>query len=716
MARHHVGANSGLSKVRPVRFVRLWNVWFLAAVCVRMCLLGAGTGVWFGCVMRDLRQARLRMVDQQIVGRGITRPSVLEAMRTVPREVFVSPGFEEFAYEDSPLPIGEGQTISQPYIVALMADAAEVEAGDKVLEVGAGSGYAAAVFSRIAVRVFAIERHAALGDGARRRLAALGYDNVDVRVADGSRGWPEAAPFDAIIVSAGSPDVPEALKLQLSLGGRLVIPVGDPWQRQRLKKIMRRSFSDFDEEDLGGVMFVPLVGASGDQNARSRKRWARPRSSETSTSGTLSDAIRAAAEPLPSLDDATFGRLFDRFADCRVVLLGEATHGTSEFYRARARITEHLVTHHGFTIVAVEADWPDAAVIDRYVRHLPAVPDAEPPFQRFPTWMWRNTDVAGFIDRLRRHNAGVGETRDRVGFHGLDLYSLRTSIAAVLEYLDSVDPAAATVARERYGCLTPWEHDPSTYGRAVLTSGYRACERAVVAQCRDLLAKRNIYSAKDGASFLDAAQNARLVAAAEHYYRAMYYGGPEAWNLRDRHMFETLNVLLDENGPAAKAVVWAHNSHIGDARFTEMGLVRNQLNVGQLCRERFGADAALIGFATHTGEVAAARHWGGDVQTMRVSPSHPDSYERLCHDAETPAFLLDFSRNPSLGSRLVRPRLERFIGVIYRPEAELVSHYAEASLAQQFDAFVWFDETTAVTPLATEHVQPGMPETYPFGL
>jgi protein-L-isoaspartate(D-aspartate) O-methyltransferase len=658
--------------------------------------------------MLDLSRARNRMVDNQIARRGINDPHTLEAMRRVPREAFVDAGFEEFAYEDSPLPIGEGQTISQPYIVAHMIAAAAIKPGETVLDVGTGSGYAAAVASQIADQVYTIERHPPLAQAAARRLHELGYDNVEVRVGDGTKGWPEAAPFDVILVAAGGPEVPRALKEQLVTGGRLVIPVGLDETGQRLLKLTRTSKSDYETEDLGAVMFVPLIGEQGWSDG-SGNRAVKPREL------TLPQMISEAAEPLPELDDDAFGELFDRFADRRVVLLGEASHGTSEFYRARAAITRRLVEKHGFTIVAVEADWPDAAEIDRYVRHRPKRPDQNPPFQRFPTWMWRNTDVEAFTSWLREHNAALAPER-RAGFYGLDIYNMSGSIAAVLHYLDEVDPAAAAIARQRYGCLTPWQSEPSTYGRAVLSAGYRKCEEAVIAQCRDLLARKLDYGAKDGADFLNAAQNARLVASAERYYRIMYYGGADSWNLRDTHMFETLNHILESRGPDARAVVWAHNSHIGDARHTDMGLVRDELNIGQLCRQRFGEKSALIGLGTHTGTVAAASDWDADMEIMHVRPSHRNSYERLCHEAATERFLLDFSRHDALARRLVEPRLERFIGVIYRPQTELLSHYAEASLPRQFDAFVWLDETSAVTPLGPEHARAGTPDTYPFGL
>jgi protein-L-isoaspartate(D-aspartate) O-methyltransferase len=667
--------------------------------------------------MADFERRRLAMVQTQIAQRGIRDPRVLRAMGSVPREQFVADGLREFAYEDSPLPIDAGQTISQPYIVALMIEAAEVGPDDTVLEVGAGSGYAAAVLGRIAARVCAIERHPLLAQRAKERLDALGAGNVEIRAGDGTTGWPEAAPFDAILVAAAGPDVPEQLKRQLASGGRLVMPVGGD-DAQQLVKVTRTSADAFDRELLCAVTFVPLIGKHA--WAEDGRRAASYHVPGRSRGESLVEMIGAAVEDLPDFDDPAFGRLFDRFADARVVLLGEASHGTSEFYRARAAITRRLVEAHGFTIVAVEADWPDASAIDRHVRRRPAREAEEPPFQRFPTWMWRNTDVAAFVAWMRAHNERVEEADERVGFYGLDIYNMRGSIASVLEYLDRVDPQAAAVARERYGCLTPWQSDPATYGRAAQASGFAKCEAAVVAQCRALFARQLDYLRLDRDDFLDAAQNTRLVEAAERYYRVMYYGGAESWNLRDTHMFETLAHLLEAKGAAAKAVVWAHNSHIGDARFTDMGMSRGELNIGQLCRERFGERARVVGFGTHDGSVAAASDWDGAMERMPVRPSRSDSYERLLHDAGHPRCLLDLreGRHDALRRRLLEPRLERFIGVVYRPETERWSHYAEAILPRQFDAYVWFDRSEAVTPLGPEHAGAAgaADDLYPFGL
>jgi erythromycin esterase-like protein len=431
----------------------------------------------------------------------------------------------------------------------------------------------------------------------------------------------------------------------------------------------------------------------------------------------LEAAILDAAEPLPDIDAPEFAAFFDRFAGRRVVLLGESSHGTSEFYRARAAITRRLVEQHGFSMIAVEADWPDAAIIDRHVRERPMPAGGARPFRRFPTWMWRNTDFMAFVAWLRAHNAAHRERETR--FYGLDIYSLSESIEAVLRYLDSVDPAAARIARERYGCLSPWQKDPSVYGRAALSGGYARCEQHVMAQLGDLLKRRLDYTQADGERFLDAAQNARLIAVAEHYYRAMYYGGPQSWNLRDTHMFDTLRHALDSRGPQARLVAWAHNSHIGDASATQMGRVQDEINLGQLCRAHFGDAVALIGFGTHSGTVAAASDWGGPMEAKTVLPSLEGSIESSLHGTGLARLLLDLRPgvHDALRERLRAPRLQRFIGVIYRPESERYSHYAEASLAQQFDAFVWFDRTSAVTalPVAAEP-EDHVADTFPFGV
>jgi len=651
---------------------------------------------------------RRNMVERQLAGRGIRAPLVLDAMSTVRREGYVPSYLGEFAYDDTPLPIEEEQTISQPYIVAVMTDALELQGGEKVLEIGTGSGYAAAVLGQIAAEVYTVERHELLAKTAAERLQRDKFDNVHVRCGDGTLGWPEAAPFDAIVVAAGGPDVPQALREQLAIGGRLVIPVGKTVGLQQLVRVTRKTEDEYESEDLASVRFVPLVGEAGwHVDTRGIHRGKRPL--------TLTEQIAAAAEPLDSISDAELGALLERIGDARVVLLGEASHGTAEFYALRARITQELITRKGFDQIAVEADWPDAARIDHYIRDLDVVPAEWQAFARFPTWMWRNAEIRSLVDWLHAHNASLPH-KNRVRFSGLDLYSMYTSIDAVLAYLDAIDPETAKIARERYACLTPWQSDPAAYGRAALTGQYRSCEHDVVRMLEDLFAKKLAYAQHPSDAFFDAVQNARLVAAAEKYYRVMYYGGHESWNLRDTHMFETLQGLLEYRGAPGKVIVWAHNSHIGNALFTEMS-ARGELNIGQLCREKWGDAVYSIGFGTDTGTVAAASYWDGPMEIKQVRPAHEDSYEFLCHEAGQQNFLLPLRHADSqtLRSELLKPRLERAIGVIYRPETELASHYFQAILPQQFDEYAWFDQTSAVHPLET-HETEGMPDTWPFGL
>jgi erythromycin esterase-like protein len=432
---------------------------------------------------------------------------------------------------------------------------------------------------------------------------------------------------------------------------------------------------------------------------------------------TLPELMRDSVEPLPEIEDDRFGAFFDRFGDARVVCLGEASHGTSEFYRARAQISKRLIAHHGFNIVAVEADWPDAATVDRYVRHRKPREGEQKAFERFPTWMWRNKEFDGFIRWMRRHNHGR-DYPEMAGFYGLDLYNMSMSMRAVIDFLEEEDPEAAKIAKKRYGCLDPWADEPQRYGAMALYEGYARCEVPVTQMLMDLMSRHFRGLSEDCDEWLDAAANARVVKNAEAYYRVMYRGAEESWNLRDTHMFETLTELLDAKGPNSKAIVWAHNSHIGNAAYTEMGQVRGELNIGQLVKEKFDAKARLIGFGTHTGTVAAADDWDQPMKIKAVNPSMSESYERVSHDSRLPRFLLDL-RAEEIGREmreaLMEPRLQRFIGVIYRPETERWSHYSNCILPRQYDGWVWFDETKAVTPLPGEQ-RPGDEETYPFGL
>jgi erythromycin esterase-like protein len=420
----------------------------------------------------------------------------------------------------------------------------------------------------------------------------------------------------------------------------------------------------------------------------------------------LSGLIARHAEPLPDFESEAFGAMVDRLGDARVVLLGESTHGTSEFYRARAAITRRLVTHHGFTIVAAEADWPDAAHVDAYVRgrERPAAP--EKPFRRFPTWMWRNEEMRALVDWLKEHNARREPAR-QAGFYGLDLYSTAASMAAVTAHMARIDPQAATEVRGHYACLAAYGEDLADYAADLIRPGFDPCSDGVAAALK-IVTERG--GAPGGQAHLDAVRNARVVVGSEAFARAQVQGTESSWNLRDRHMFETLLAVLEARGPGARAVVWAHNSHVGNAAATEMGR-RGETNIGELCRRHFGNAARLVGFGTDRGTVMAASRWDAAPEVKTVRPSLPDSHGALFRDAGPERFLLDLGI-PDLRQALRAERPQRAIGVLYLPETERVSHYFDASLAEQFDAFVFIEETRAVTPVT--EADPRLPADHPF--
>jgi erythromycin esterase-like protein len=439
----------------------------------------------------------------------------------------------------------------------------------------------------------------------------------------------------------------------------------------------------------------------------------------------LSDRVSKAAEPLGGSPD-DYDSLVDLIGDARFVLLGEASHGTHEFYRERAVISKKLIYQRGFKAVAVEADWPDAYRINRFVHGVSEDVDsveALSGFKRFPQWMWRNADVLDFVGWLREHNdEQVFEDR-KCGFYGLDLYSLHASIEAVLDYLKKVDPEAAKRAREHYGCFEHFGKEIETYGYAAGFGLTPTCEDAVVKELVALRRKAMEYLQRDGQVAADAyfcaEQNARVVRNAEQYYRNMFRREVSSWNLRDTHMMESLVSLADhlgKRGAPAKIVVWAHNSHLGDARATQMS-ERGELNLGQLVRQRFGKEVVLIGFTTYEGTVTAASDWDGPAERKNVRPGHADSYEAFFHDVDLPRFYLDL-RRAAISSALRVERLERAIGVIYRPETELISHYFNARLSDQFDAVLHFDHTRAVEPLerTAEWELGEVEETFPSGL
>jgi erythromycin esterase-like protein len=441
------------------------------------------------------------------------------------------------------------------------------------------------------------------------------------------------------------------------------------------------------------------------------------------------DALGAIRKRLHAIPDAgsEFDPLLRGIGDASFVLIGEASHGTHEFYRIRAEITKRLIRDRGFQAVAVEADWPDAHRVNRYVRARSSdrTPEqALSDFRRFPRWMWRNRDVREFVGWLRAHNETRSAGTPEVGFYGLDLYSMYDSRAEVIRYLDGVDPEAARRARVRYSCFDHFEEDPQAYGMAAGFGASESCEEEVVQQLVDLQRRSYEYMHRDGFvaedDFFSAEQNARLVRNAEEYYRSMFRGRASSWNVRDRHMAETLHALaawLERRFGYSKIVVWEHNSHLGDARATAMSR-RGEFNVGQLVRERYPDQAFNIGFTTYAGTVTAATDWDGDAETKRVRPGLPGSWEELFHSIGQPDFLVMFRDDRDLSSQLAEERLERALGVIYRPETERISHYFFARIADQFDAVIHIDSSRAVEPLdaLAKVSEEEVPETYPSGV
>ena len=439
--------------------------------------------------------------------------------------------------------------------------------------------------------------------------------------------------------------------------------------------------------------------------------------------------IAAGLHPITG-DDGDFDALIERLAGAKIVCIGEASHGTHDFYQVRAELSRRLIAEHGFDAVVAEADWPDSYCVDRFVRGVGRDTSAVAAlrgFRRFPQWMWRNTVVVDFVEWLWSHNRREGG-HEQAHFFGMDLYSLHASIDAVLRYLEAADPEAARRARFRYGCFDHFGEDPQAYGYAASFDLTRSCEDEAVKQLVELQRRMRELADEDEAAldeWFSAEQNARLVKNAEEYYRSMFRGRVSSWNLRDQHMVETLVLIaehLESQGRAGKLVVWAHNSHLGDARATRMGR-GGEWNVGQLVRQHWGRErCALVGFTTHSGTVTAADDWDEPVQRKTVRPSLPGSWERLFHEAAASSgsdrFWLHTHDDARLTALLSETRLERAIGVIYRPETERMSHYFEAELAEQFDAVIHLDQTRALTPLERNPAweKGELPETYPSGI
>jgi len=641
---------------------------------------------------RMFAAARNRMVHEGLVRRGISDRRVLDAMATVPRERFLPAESAVSAYEDRPLPIGSGQTISQPYVVALALEAAAVQPTDRALEVGTGSGYAAAVLDELAAEVWTVERHGDLVVDASESLRATLHGGVHVRWGDGALGWPEAAPFDVVVVSAAGERIPAPLLDQLADGGRLVMPVGPADGHQELV-VVRRDGDRLDREELGPVQFVPLLPERATRPVRAHRH---PTGGTAAADPDLSPAERLAraCEPFSSITGADLSGLLQRVSGARVVLLGASTLGTSEFVQVGARITRALVDQLGCRTVVLDADWQDVAALDAWCAGIDPRPDEPPPCAAFPSWRWRNQEFGALLAWLRRR-ATADDGSDPVRLVGLDIDAGDCVRAEVLDALDRSDPAAADALRRRYAADIPWAD--GLVGPPALSGRAAAAVDRVVAQAVEAARERLEHPFGPG-EFLDPTALDDLVRSTPQSVVATVSGGPNWWSERERRAARFLRSIVDRaEGPV---VVWSHATRVGDAAATNLDLGGGS-SLGQACRSAFGDDAYLIGMGSGTGSVAAATSWGGHTEVLPLEPARAGSLEELLDASHLPAFLLDLraTRQHRVGAELGGRRPQRVVGPVVGPALTDRPAVLRGVLPQQFDEYVWIGATSAVVPV-----------------
>lgn len=639
-------------------------------------------------------------INLQLKHKGIKNALLIKAFEGLPKALFTSKELHPFSYQESETDYQFETIEPRVIVIAKMLEQLKIKEDEKILVIDVDSVYVLAALSKIYKEVFMIDANETYATWASQVLKNIGVENVSVKTDREPLGWKENAPFDTILIASEFEEVPDSLKEQLKIDGKLLVPIGPDWSHSVFEIIERVTLNEYRIEKLRDNFFIPnpkILPEIGTTEFPEKE---------------IVQEIKAKAIAFKSIKNFPMDDLLDRIGDARVVLMGEASHGTSEFYLARQEITKALIEKKGFNFVCAEADWGDAQQINNYVRNKHDKRDWVP-FVRFPQWMWRNKEVLEFVEWLKKYNESH---RNSKGFYGLDLYGLENSINLVIDYLEKVDTRLANLAKARYGCIEPYMSDPAVYGKMVLSKQMISCEKDILKMLIDLLKNKNKLD--NSPEYYYAYQNANVVVDAERYYKAMYYGSAESWNLRDFHMFHTLKSLLTYFKPNAKAIVWAHNSHIGNALATEM-YSRGEINIGHLCKEHFGEQSYHIGFGTHTGTVAAANNWGGEMEFIPVNKSLPDSYENLCAQTEIPSFTLPLRANHSgekLRELLGTPKLERAIGVIYRPKTERMSHYFRAVLPSQFDEYIWFRSSNAVTPITSKSIVPELIESHPFSL
>lgn len=639
-------------------------------------------------------------IKERLENVGISNKLLIRAFEDIPEAFFLSETLHPYFYEDVRIEKSLETTEPRVVVIAKMLEQLQIKKEENILITGVDSIYILVVLSKIYKNVYAVEASETYAKWALDVLESTGVTNVHISTGDQGIGWKEKGPFNTILIVKELIEIPEIIKGQLKIGAKLLAPVGPDWAHVMLEIVERTSENSYvtkvirDSYYIPNPKILPEVGVEDYQESE------------------IVDEIGINSLPFKTIQDFPLDGLLERIGNSRVVLLGEASHGTSEFYLTRQEITKALIEKKGFNLVCVEADWSDAEQINNYVRHQYTSQDWMP-FVRFPQWMWKNEEVFNFVEWLKTYN---NKNNNTVGFYGLDLYGLENSIDLVINYLQDVNPELAELAKIRYACITPYMRDPSVYGKLVRSNALISCEQKVLRMLFDLL--KNKHKLNHSKAYFYAYQNATVVVNAERYYKAMYYGSSESWNLRDFHMFYTLKSLLSYFGKASKVVVWAHNTHIGNALATEM-YARGEINIGHLCKEHFGSKSYHIGFGTHTGSVAASNNWGGPMEVINLNDSLENSYEHLCYKTNVPNFTLPLRKGHTddyLRELLSTPRLQRAIGVVYKPETELISHYYRTVLSSQFDEYIWFNKSRAIKPIKTVTANTKLIDIHPFGL
>ena len=560
-------------------------------------------------------------IKEQLEDKGISNELLLEAFQDIPEAFFLSEILHPYFYEDIRIEKSLEKTEPRVIVVARMLEQLKIKKEAKILITGVDSIYILVVLSKIYKEVYTIETNETYANWTLEVLKSIDIANVFVKTGNPEIGWEEKGPFNTILIATEFKEITKTIKEQLKLGAKLLAPVGPDWSHVILEIIIRISENEYETKAVKDSYFIP--------NPKILPKIG----TETYSEKECVDEIGINSLPFKTIKKFPMDGLLERIGDAKVVLLGEASHGTSEFYLTRQEITKALIEKKGFNFVCAEADWSDAEQINNYTRNQYKSQDWMP-FARFPQWMWKNKEVLNFVEWLKKHNSKHNNT---IGFYGLDLYGLENSIDLVIKYLADIDPELAELAKSKYACITPYMSSPAVYGRLVANNKIAGCEKEILDMLFDLLKNKNKLN--HSKEYFYAYQNATVVIDAERYYRAMYYGSAESWNLRDFHMFYTLKSLLSYFGKDSKAVVWAHNSHIGNALATEM-YARGEINIGHLCKEHFGSKSYHIGFGTHTGTVAAARNWGESMEKINVNESVENSYENLCHKTNVPNFTL----------------------------------------------------------------------------